>query len=69
MANQGGGSKGLVAVIILLILALIVVFVLWQRDQDDMELDVDTGSAGEVVAPVAAPALASPPAALRFAPA
>lgn len=66
MANQGGGSKGLVAVIILLILALIVVFVLWQRDQDDMELDVDTGSAGEVVAP-AAPALASPPAALRFA--
>lgn len=53
MADDSGTQKGLIAVVVLLIVALVVVFVLWQRDQQsqDLEIDFNTGEAGTVVEP------------------
>lgn len=58
MNEEGGTQKSLLSVVLVLIVALVVVFVLWQRDQDSKDLNIDIGSvdAGTVVEPGPRPA-------------
>lgn len=51
MTDGNGNQKSLIGVVVVLVVALVVVFVLWQRDQDSKDINVDfnTGSAETVV--------------------
>lgn len=53
MANEGSTQKGLIGIVLLLIVILVVGFVLWQRDQDsqDLNIEIGTGDAETVVEP------------------
>lgn len=53
MADESSGQKGLIAVILVLIVILVVGFVLWQRDQEskDVNIEIGMGDAEAVVEP------------------
>ncbi|MFW6010601.1 MAG: hypothetical protein ACOC83_00535 [Gemmatimonadota bacterium] len=44
MANEGSTQKGLIGIVLLLIVILVVGFVLWQRDQDSQDLNIEIGA-------------------------
>lgn len=44
--ESGRSNTGMIVVVLVLVAALIAVFVLWQRDQESEELDVDIGEGG-----------------------
>lgn len=51
MTDGNSNQKTLIGVVVVLVVALLVVFVLWQRDRDSQDINVDfnTGSAESVV--------------------
>lgn len=44
MADEGGTQKGLIGIILLLVVVLVVGFVLWQRDQESKDLNIEIGT-------------------------
>jgi preprotein translocase subunit SecG len=44
MASEGSTQKGLIGIVLLLIVILVVGFVLWQRDQDSQDLNIEIGA-------------------------
>lgn len=44
MANESSTHKGLIGVILLLVVILVVGFVLWQRDQESKDLNIEIGT-------------------------
>lgn len=62
MADEGSTHKGLIGIILLLVVILVVGFVLWQRDQEskDLNIDIGMGDAETVVEPGPAPARGLP---------
>ena len=43
MASEGSTRKGLIGVILLLVVVLVVGFVLWQRDRESKDVNIDIG--------------------------
>lgn len=58
MANSSSNQKSLIGVILLLVAVLVVGFVMWQRDQEskDLNINIGMGDAQTLVEP--GPALA-----------
>lgn len=58
MLDEGSSRKGLIGVVLLLIVALVVVFMLWQRDQESQDLEIEIGSGDAETAIEPAPQVA-----------
>jgi preprotein translocase subunit SecG len=43
MADESSSHKGLIGVILVLIVILVVGFVLWQRDQESKDVNIEIG--------------------------
>lgn len=56
--SEKGGRTGMIITIVVLLAALIAVFVLWQRDQESKDLEVDVGLGGAEALVEPAPATA-----------
>lgn len=65
--EAGRSNTGMIVVVLLLVAALIAVFVLWQRDQESKDLDVDIGEGDAALHPAPVSPVAALPEDVRFA--